>query len=222
MKRLGEKKGVVLTGDLNCAHQELDIHSPKTNLRSAGFTQVWALLWPPLLQLTHPQQPAVGGLHCAPCCSRPPLCCPAAAEWSTRRCTWRPAAPRRRSATALAPTCWGSAAWWTPSAASTRGWWPTPTGGEPGRAGATATWHCAVLLQLGVRSSGGTLPSLFIAHLPPPPCRYRFNLRAKNKGWRLDYFLVSEPLYSERVHECYHAYDVMGSDHCPLVLVLRP
>ncbi|KAF6251643.1 Endonuclease/exonuclease/phosphatase [Scenedesmus sp. NREL 46B-D3] len=26
-------------GDLNCAHQEIDIHNPKGNLRSAGFTQ---------------------------------------------------------------------------------------------------------------------------------------------------------------------------------------
>ncbi|KAG2442710.1 hypothetical protein HXX76_002793 [Chlamydomonas incerta] len=31
-------KPVVVTGDLNCAHKEIDIHSPKTNLRSAGFT----------------------------------------------------------------------------------------------------------------------------------------------------------------------------------------
>lgn len=31
-------KPVVLTGDLNCAHKEIDIHNPKGNLRSAGFT----------------------------------------------------------------------------------------------------------------------------------------------------------------------------------------
>jgi len=35
-----EKKPVVLTGDLNCAHQEIDIHDPKRNLKSAGFTKV--------------------------------------------------------------------------------------------------------------------------------------------------------------------------------------
>ncbi len=28
----------MITGDLNVAHREIDIHSPKTNLRSAGFT----------------------------------------------------------------------------------------------------------------------------------------------------------------------------------------
>jgi exonuclease III len=32
-------KPVVVTGDLNCAHHEIDIHNPKGNLRSAGFTQ---------------------------------------------------------------------------------------------------------------------------------------------------------------------------------------
>jgi exonuclease III len=31
-------KGVIIAGDMNCAHQEIDIHSPKTNLKSAGFT----------------------------------------------------------------------------------------------------------------------------------------------------------------------------------------
>lgn len=31
-------KPVVITGDLNCAHKEIDLFSPKTNLKSAGFT----------------------------------------------------------------------------------------------------------------------------------------------------------------------------------------
>jgi exonuclease III len=34
------EQAVVVVGDLNCAHQEIDIHNPATNLRSAGFTQV--------------------------------------------------------------------------------------------------------------------------------------------------------------------------------------
>lgn len=37
---LSAKKPVILTGDLNCAHQEIDIHDPKRNLKSAGFTVV--------------------------------------------------------------------------------------------------------------------------------------------------------------------------------------
>lgn len=35
---LATTKPVILAGDLNCARQEVDIHNPKTNLRSAGFT----------------------------------------------------------------------------------------------------------------------------------------------------------------------------------------
>ena len=36
--RLAEKKGVVLCGDLNVAHEEIDLKNPKTNRRNAGFT----------------------------------------------------------------------------------------------------------------------------------------------------------------------------------------
>lgn len=48
---------------------------------------------------------------------------------------------------------------------------------------------------------------------------YRFKARANNAGWRIDYFVVSErlapyvtetPIYSE----------VLGSDHCPVGLIL--
>lgn len=35
---LQSKKPIVICGDLNVAHKEIDIHSPKTNLKSAGFT----------------------------------------------------------------------------------------------------------------------------------------------------------------------------------------
>ena len=49
---------------------------------------------------------------------------------------------------------------------------------------------------------------------------YRFNARANNKGWRLDYFLVSQQLQTH-VHDCFHMPNVMGSDHCPLGLVLK-
>ena len=42
---LRKMKPVILTGDLNCAHQDIDIHDPKRNLRSAGFTKVAILPW---------------------------------------------------------------------------------------------------------------------------------------------------------------------------------
>jgi exodeoxyribonuclease-3 len=34
----GEKKGVIVCGDLNVAHQEIDLKNPKTNRRNPGFT----------------------------------------------------------------------------------------------------------------------------------------------------------------------------------------
>ena len=38
LKSLEEKKPVVVCGDLNVAHQEIDLKNPKTNRRNAGFT----------------------------------------------------------------------------------------------------------------------------------------------------------------------------------------
>lgn len=38
LKKLEEHKPVIFCGDLNVAHQEIDLKNPKTNRRSAGFT----------------------------------------------------------------------------------------------------------------------------------------------------------------------------------------
>lgn len=38
LQRLKESKSVVVCGDLNVAHQEIDLKNPKTNRRNAGFT----------------------------------------------------------------------------------------------------------------------------------------------------------------------------------------
>ena len=46
---------------------------------------------------------------------------------------------------------------------------------------------------------------------------YRFNARANNAGWRIDYFLVSEAL-KDRLKDAAILTDVMGSDHCPVQL----
>ena len=48
---------------------------------------------------------------------------------------------------------------------------------------------------------------------------YRFNARARNAGWRIDYFFVSEEL-RDRVKRAWIASDVFGSDHCPVGLEL--
>ena len=48
---------------------------------------------------------------------------------------------------------------------------------------------------------------------------YRFNARANNAGWRIDYFLVSEAL-RERVVMASIFPEIFGSDHCPVSVEL--
>lgn len=48
---------------------------------------------------------------------------------------------------------------------------------------------------------------------------YISNARARNVGWRLDYFLVSKSL-AEQVQDVVIHDDIMGSDHCPVSLIL--
>jgi exodeoxyribonuclease III len=48
---------------------------------------------------------------------------------------------------------------------------------------------------------------------------YRLNARERGIGWRLDYFLVSESL-APRVRDVVIHDKVMGSDHCPVELIL--
>eukprot|EP00878_Enallax_costatus_P035708 GHUV01039909.1.p1 GENE.GHUV01039909.1~~GHUV01039909.1.p1 ORF type:complete len:259 (+),score=66.25 GHUV01039909.1:72-848(+) len=115
-------KPVVVTGDMNCAHQEIDIHDPKSNLRSAGFTQE--------------ERDSFG-------------------------------------ANLL------------------------------GRAGLVDTWRA---------QHPGIVGYTYYS--------YRFNMRDKGKGWRLDYFLVSSDL-ADKVHDSYILKDVRGSDHAPLGIVIK-
>lgn len=49
---------------------------------------------------------------------------------------------------------------------------------------------------------------------------YRFRAREKNAGWRIDYFCVSEGL-KDRLEDAQILTDVMGSDHCPVVLQMK-
>ncbi|MGG7048979.1 MULTISPECIES: exodeoxyribonuclease III [unclassified Campylobacter] len=44
---------------------------------------------------------------------------------------------------------------------------------------------------------------------------YRFNARAKNVGWRIDYFFISASL-KERLKDAFILPEIMGSDHCPV------
>jgi len=49
---------------------------------------------------------------------------------------------------------------------------------------------------------------------------YRFNARAKNIGWRIDYFLV-DPASGDRVLEAAIHAEVTGSDHCPVSVIFQ-
>ena len=46
---------------------------------------------------------------------------------------------------------------------------------------------------------------------------YRFSARAKNKGWRIDYCMVSEPMKAQ-VEKAYILNEAVHSDHCPAVI----
>lgn len=49
---------------------------------------------------------------------------------------------------------------------------------------------------------------------------YRFNARKNNAGWRIDYFLTSERI-KENIKDAEIHSDVLGSDHCPVVLEIE-
>lgn len=49
---------------------------------------------------------------------------------------------------------------------------------------------------------------------------YRFRAREKNTGWRIDYFLISERL-KDRLEDVKIHTEIMGSDHCPVEIILK-
>lgn len=121
LKKLEEKKGVIFCGDLNVAHQEIDLKNPKTNRKNAGFTDEERGKFGEVLK---------------------------AGFIDTFRYFY--------------PDVEGAYSWWS----------------------------------------------------------YRFSARAKNAGWRIDYFCVSECL-KDRLEDAKILTDVMGSDHCPVQLDLK-
>lgn len=115
---LREKKPVIVCGDLNVAHKEIDLKNPKTNHHSAGFTDEERAKMTQLLESGFVD-------------------------------TYRH----------FYPDTEGVYSWWS----------------------------------------------------------YRFQARAKNAGWRIDYFLVSEELKDKLASADIHT-QVFGSDHCPVEL----
>lgn len=49
---------------------------------------------------------------------------------------------------------------------------------------------------------------------------YRFNARANNAGWRIDYFIISNRLINNIVEANIHN-EILGSDHCPISLEIN-
>lgn len=49
---------------------------------------------------------------------------------------------------------------------------------------------------------------------------YMFKAREKNVGWRIDYFCVSDSLKDQITDASIHS-DIMGSDHCPVELLIE-
>ena len=117
---LKAKKGVVICGDMNVAHEEIDIKNPKTNRRNAGFTDEERDKFSVLLKSGFVD-------------------------------TWRHQHPEEVKYS-----------WWS----------------------------------------------------------YRFNSRANNAGWRIDYFLVSDNLEAKVTGTEIHN-EVFGSDHCPVELEIE-
>ncbi|MGB0166128.1 MAG: exodeoxyribonuclease III [Luteibaculum sp.] len=72
-------------------------------------------------------------------------------------------------------------------------------------------------------TSGGFVDSF--RHVHPEKVQYswwsfRAGARQRNIGWRIDYFLVSEQL-KDRIQDAFIMDQVMGSDHCPVGLILK-
>ncbi len=120
LQSLDAKKPVIVCGDLNVAHQEIDLKNPKSNRGNAGFSDEERGKFTELL---------------------------AAGFTDTFR--------------ALHPDATGIYSWWS----------------------------------------------------------YRYNARANNAGWRIDYFLVSDRLRESIVETPIYC-DIFGSDHCPVGLTL--
>lgn len=49
---------------------------------------------------------------------------------------------------------------------------------------------------------------------------YMFNARAKNIGWRIDYFAISQSL-KPKLTDAFILPKIMGSDHCPVGIILN-
>lgn len=120
LKKLDSVKPVIVCGDLNVAHKEIDLKNPKTNRKNAGFSDEERGKFTDLL-----------------------------ANGFTDSFRY------------LHPDIEGAYSWWS----------------------------------------------------------YRMNARARNTGWRIDYFIVSNRIATHIESASIHA-EIQGSDHCPVELTI--
>lgn len=157
-----------MTGDLNCAHQEIDIHDPKGNIRSAGFTQVLANVSSPIcdhMSCTH-----LLLLMSATFITQRALLSPCDGQHSTLTLSYPPPVT-----TITVAVDWLGKKQMSMSACSLCVQEERDSFGAEllGRAGLIDTWRA---------QHPGIVGYTYYS--------YRFNMREKGKGWRLDYFLV--------------------------------
>ncbi len=50
---------------------------------------------------------------------------------------------------------------------------------------------------------------------------YMGNARKNNSGWRIDYFLTTEKFWNQYLKEAFIRPEIMGSDHCPVWILLK-
>ena len=68
------------------------------------------------------------------------------------------------------------------------------------------------LLEAGFKD---TFRSLYPEEVKYSWWSYMYGARAKNVGWRIDYFVVSDRII-DKVKDSFILNEIMGSDHCPV------
>ncbi|MBA0552248.1 hypothetical protein Golob_023077 [Gossypium lobatum] len=162
---LEKSKPVILTGDFNCAHEEIDIYNPAV---SQDFDVFMILVFHLSSSLTN----------------------------GNRRSAGFTIEERKSFSTNFL----------------SRGFVDTFRKQNPDVVGYTY-WGYRHGARKG--NKGGTSFITFIFFYPPF-LKYLF----LGTGWRLDYFLVSDAI-ADDVHDSFILPDVIGSDHCPIGLVLK-
>jgi len=198
LAQLSDKKPVVWTGDLNVAWRECDIHSPKTNQRSAGFTMEERTNFAKIVQV-HPEK---GWPQDAPTIEKD-------VDNNNNHDSTSTAHPTQSATTSSASSS-------SPSPDPPTSF-PSSSSSPPSSASSTLRW-----IDAFDRLNPDAPASHRFTYWS-----HRFSARSKHKGWRLDYFMVHPSLWPNVVDTWIgcemSAVDGTGarrSDHAPIFLNL--